>query len=242
MHSEDNTTPPTNGSLYGFFNRIYRQLSGTESVNNVPELRQTHLDIQLQPLVHTDFIGIDLMADSFRELRELDMQRHIMLINPIADSFRERETLELDYERRRARESLIERVILLPPERNWGATFNEEAAYWWAHGGRSKMESELACPLASLNSTRLENYADLVIDLDFICGISLEIMTNPVYDPAFPNQKYDLLVIREWLKEQPTNPCTRTPLSTENLVYDELLKERIDQFVNSVLAQRSCQF
>jgi hypothetical protein len=57
-------------------------------------------------------------------------------------------------------------------------------------------------------------------------------MTNPVYDPAFPQQKYDLLTIQHWLKGHHTNPTTRTPHSPENLVRDHELKDRIDYFMS----------
>lgn len=119
---------------------------------------------------------------------------------------------------------------------------NEEIALWWSHVRRQQMKSELAVCSESLNSSRLEAYPDLIIEDDFICGISREIMTNPVYDPNYPQQKYELLVIREWLKEHETNPYTRTPLLIENLIYDESLKDRIDQFVNEILTNSTCKF
>jgi hypothetical protein len=67
-------------------------------------------------------------------------------------------------------------------------------------------------------------------------------MTNPAYDPRCPQQKFDLLVIRQWLDNPPndpitgeplpsTHPVTRAPLKFSELVYDEALKERIDAFV-----------
>ena len=54
-----------------------------------------------------------------------------------------------------------------------------------------------------------------------------------------PQQRFDLLVIRAWLQEHPTNPFTRTPLLPENLIYDEPLRERIDLFVSNTLSQSS---
>jgi len=109
---------------------------------------------------------------------------------------------------------------------------HNEDSRWYDARRRSVVAQDLSIPLESLNATRLKDYSDLEIDDDFICRISLEIMTNPVYDPAFPQQKYDLLVIQHWLKGHHTNPITRTPLSPENLVRDDELKDRIDCFMS----------
>ena len=96
---------------------------------------------------------------------------------------------------------------------------------------------ELALNEADSNEFKLRDCLDLEIPYDFKCTISHEIMTNPVYDPAFPQKKYDLLVIRAWLKDNNTNPYTRTPLCMDDLVYDEVLKVQIDDFVNDTLTQ-----
>ncbi len=112
---------------------------------------------------------------------------------------------------------------------------------WWATIGQQQRDQALrnivAVPEDELNESKLENYLDLDIDFDFICAISRSIMTHPVYDPACPQQKFDLLAIKIWLEQNPTNPVTRTPLQFEDLVYDEPLKARIDQFVSQTLAQ-----
>ena len=80
-------------------------------------------------------------------------------------------------------------------EREMRRSYHGEAARWWTDNfRRSLMESKFAVPLESLNySTRLESQSNLVIDDDFVGEISHDTMTNPVYDQAFPEQKYDLL-------------------------------------------------
>jgi hypothetical protein len=109
---------------------------------------------------------------------------------------------------------------------------HHQDGHWRSDIRGAMIGEELSVPLESLNAKRLEGYSNLEIDDDFICKISFEIMTQPVYDPAFPEHKYDLPVIQHWLKEHDTNPTTRSPLSIENLVHDHSLKERIDQFVD----------
>ena len=114
---------------------------------------------------------------------------------------------------------------------------------WWRNFRRQRRDEQFSAAVTvlddELNATKLEHYPDLKVDHDFICGISQEIMTNPVYDPDFPQQKYDLLVIEAWLCDHETNPCTRTTLLTQNLVYDDALKLRIDRFMNDTLGQTS---
>ena len=89
------------------------------------------------------------------------------------------------------------------------------------------------------NATKLEHLPDLEIDERYLCALSLQIMTHPVYDPAKPQDRYELSWIRKWLETNETNPMTRLPLAFEALVYDEPLKEEIDAFVlDKLLAPR----
>ena len=122
-------------------------------------------------------------------------------------------------------------------------TSEAELAVWWKRFRRQRRDETFATAVAVLDTelyaTQLEHYPDVKIDADFICGISQDIMTNPVYDPAYPQQKYDLLVIESWLREHETNPCTRTPLLAEKLVYDEELKLRIDRFMTDTIQHTS---
>ena len=115
---------------------------------------------------------------------------------------------------------------------------------WWSTSGRDQTYTQashasmaLALTEMASNEYKLRDYADLEIPDDFMCTISHEIMTNPVYDPAYPQKKYDLLVIKTWLINHDTNPYTRTPLRLDNLVYDETLKIQIDDFVSEKIKQ-----
>lgn len=117
---------------------------------------------------------------------------------------------------------------------------------WWKQIRLERRNAQFAVavtlPENELYARKLEQLPDVDVDNDFICGISQEIMTNPVYDPAFPQQKYDLLVLDLWLRDHETNPITRTPLLTENLVYDEVLKSRIDEFMKETLSAQVSNF
>lgn len=109
---------------------------------------------------------------------------------------------------------------------------------WWSEADRQNSEQQLAVPMVPSNASKLDNYPEVVIPDDFKCVISYEIMTNPVYDPKYPQQKFDLHVISLWLNENKIHPCSRTPLSLEDLESDKPLKSRIDNFVNKTLRQQ----
>ena len=78
-------------------------------------------------------------------------------------------------------------------------------------------------------------FSGLIIPDDFICAITHEIMNDPVYDPNFPQQRYDRYALETWLAHSPTNPYTRAPLSVSGIVADSALKARIDGFVEVAL-------
>lgn len=107
---------------------------------------------------------------------------------------------------------------------------------WWQETRHQQnMATELAVRNEDRNAEKLESLSDLEIPEEFICSISYEIMTNPVYDPKCPQQKFDLLVIRTWLETHETHPLTRQKLHFSELVYDEALKTNIDAFVAAAL-------
>jgi hypothetical protein len=95
---------------------------------------------------------------------------------------------------------------------------------------------QLAARDSETNAGKLDPYPDVEIPVEFRCLISHAIMTVPVYDPRCPQHKFDLLVIRWWLNEEKQeNPYTRQPLQESELVVDEALKARIDEFVADTL-------
>ena len=111
-------------------------------------------------------------------------------------------------------------------------TAHEDVHQWW----RQLHSAALPDPENFRNSSKLAGYPDLEIPEEFICAITHQIMTDPVYDPNFPQQRYDRYALERWLVDHPTNPLTRTPLATTDLVADKVLQTRIDEFVASALS------
>ncbi|WP_133129417.1 U-box domain-containing protein [Legionella yabuuchiae] len=108
----------------------------------------------------------------------------------------------------------------------------EDPYHWWC---RQEPLLSLPDPEDFRNSSKLAGNTNLDIPEEFICAITHQIMTEPVYDRNFPQQRYDRHAIERWLSDHSTNPYTRTQLTTENLIADDGLKERIDEFVANVL-------
>ena len=66
----------------------------------------------------------------------------------------------------------------------------------------------------------------------YLCSISFQIMTVPVYDPAWPKSVFDRASILEWLKNNNSHPITRKRLYTDMLIENSSLKQEIDAFVH----------
>ncbi len=116
--------------------------------------------------------------------------------------------------------------------------WREHTSRWWNETGRQYQPgpNELTLQDIEMNAKKLEMFPDLIINQDFLCGISNEIMTDPVYARDCPQQKFELHVITRWLREKQTHPCTRAPLHVEDLVHDVELKARIDEFVDETMS------
>lgn len=70
------------------------------------------------------------------------------------------------------------------------------------------------------------------------CSLTNEIMTDPVYDPRHPGQKFERISIDIALDEKQENPFNRQPLTKAELILDEALKETIHTFVDSIAKAR----
>jgi len=125
--------------------------------------------------------------------------------------------------------------------RNPDYQWREYTARWWEETGRQYQPepNELTLQDIEMNATKLERFPDLTINKDFLCAISNAIMTYPVYARDCPQQKFELHVIKRWLRESQTHPCTRAPLHVEDLVHDVELKAQIDEFVEATILARS---
>ena len=116
---------------------------------------------------------------------------------------------------------------------------NPDFFRWWTRAETQSryqqlFAQEVALRREDLNASKLEEYTNLTVPDEFICPLSGEVMTTPVYDPNFPaNPRCDVLVMKTWLDEHGTNPFNRHILLTQDLVCDEILKEQIDNFVRT---------
>ncbi|MDF1827963.1 MAG: hypothetical protein P1U39_06750 [Legionellaceae bacterium] len=130
--------------------------------------------------------------------------------------------------------SFFQPEIFIPRRHYW-----EEEMQSWFHQNHYHPTTVVERQLVELeeteNARKLEAYDDVAIDERFICGITHEIMTHPIYDKNNPHQKMDFRALLEWLKEHNTHPFTRSELHISNLEYDERLKAEIDLFVAQTL-------
>ena len=119
--------------------------------------------------------------------------------------------------------------------------WREDTTRWWEETGKYYQPDPNVLTLLDIetNATKLERFPDLIINKDFLCNISDEIMTDPVYAHYCPQQKFEFNVIKRWLRENQTHPCTRAPLHVEDLVHDIELKAQIDNFVDETISARS---
>ena len=86
-------------------------------------------------------------------------------------------------------------------------------------------------PGCGVNAERLEGI-DVDIPSEYICPLSQEIMTDPVFDPEHPKIHFERSWIVTHLQNFKTNPITKTPLKITDLVVDTKLKDAIDNFVD----------
>jgi hypothetical protein len=95
-----------------------------------------------------------------------------------------------------------------------------------------------APPGAGENAEKLSGL-ELNIPDEFICPLSFQIMTNPVYVNAHPGQRFERSWIEYHLREHNDNPLNREPLSLSELSDDTTLKNQIDAYVEEQLAHAS---
>lgn len=84
-----------------------------------------------------------------------------------------------------------------------------------------------------------ENARNLADDSDvperFLCIITGQIMTTPVYDPRNPNQCFEKEAIEKSLSMKAENPCNRQPLVGSQLVVNEGLQGEISDWMGEAL-------
>ncbi len=72
------------------------------------------------------------------------------------------------------------------------------------------------------------------IPREYECPLSREVMTDPVYVRAHPNQKFERAWIEQALLIKPLNPLNREPLLVSDLVTDTDLKNKIERCLNQM--------
>ncbi|MDF1684158.1 MAG: hypothetical protein P1U36_05830 [Legionellaceae bacterium] len=115
----------------------------------------------------------------------------------------------------------------------------EEYVQMWLSQSKTHELTPVASELVELeetqNARKLDAYKSVEINERFLCGITHEVMTHPMYDRKSPQQKMDCRALLTWLGESKTHPFNRSELHRSDLEYDEALKVEIDQFVTATI-------
>jgi len=84
------------------------------------------------------------------------------------------------------------------------------------------------------NADLIGSFDDPNIPEEYLCQITQEIMTNPVYDKNHTQYKFERSEILKALSIKEQNPYTRTALHETDLIDDLELKGKINLFINSL--------
>lgn len=84
------------------------------------------------------------------------------------------------------------------------------------------------------NADKMSAFDEVNIPEEYLCQISQEIMTNPVYDKHHVQYKFERSEILKALSFQKQNPYTRTPLDEIDLMDDIELKRNINLYITSL--------
>lgn len=68
----------------------------------------------------------------------------------------------------------------------------------------------------------------------YCCCLTHQLMWDPVYDPQYPQYQYEKAWILEALSKKLENPCNRKPLTEEQLIPNDELRQAIEVFVNTI--------
>lgn len=80
---------------------------------------------------------------------------------------------------------------------------------------------------------------DLEIPDEYLCPLSLEIMTDPVYVENYPMHKFERAWIEGHLTQHAFNPLNRQPLALADLKPDTILRKRIDDYAEEQLQNKN---
>lgn len=107
---------------------------------------------------------------------------------------------------------------------------------------QSTSTKPIALPSAGSNADALQaiGYAE-PLNEKYVCMLSGDIMSEPVYDKAHPDIKFEKNWILRSLETKAENPFTRTALTSTDLIADIPLKQEIDAFVTNIVANHQPQ-
>lgn len=95
-------------------------------------------------------------------------------------------------------------------------------------------ERAIILPALGFNANQLDAiHYQGSIPVQYLCPLSAAIMTEPLYDPAHPQYKFESGWILQALKLNPQHPFTRTSLLPSELRLAQHLKAEIKAFVDA---------
>lgn len=231
-------------SIYNFVTSIYQYFTGQAPepiISYEPLYLAEFLDVSIEPQLTSGLLPTNLTPELLLSQSHHAFPAKINLHEYLPQHA---DTLFWRDEKRHMRQQEREMRQQAAREREqWENPFSD----WWRNTRLYQRNTQfgvaVSLPENELYAQKIDQFVGVDVPEEFICGISAEIMTNPVYDPNHPQQKYDYLVLETWLYEHEKNPYTGRPLLTQNLVYDEVLKAQIDEFMaETISAQRRMRF
>ncbi len=73
----------------------------------------------------------------------------------------------------------------------------------------------------------------------YVCPLTMHIMSDPVYVRQHPNQRFEKTWILAHLRNHANNPLTREPMNPSDLIEDSGLKTEIESFVENVISEHN---
>jgi hypothetical protein len=97
-------------------------------------------------------------------------------------------------------------------------------------------------PTDGVNSRKLKeiDYSGSIPE-QYICPLTMDIMSEPCYVRQHPNQRFEKSWILTHLQNHDDNPLTREPMTTDDLIDDTLLKSEISEFVEAQIHIKKAQ-
>ena len=224
--------------LIAFSSNLFNRLRGrdTTETDSTPDPILRALETDFDATTHTTMILQALDRDKYKHPISIDITAGTNQLTAAADlcEIQIKELYDQQDRLERLRNTTLP-VSLQSILHNLPAHFREvglrDAQEWYYNRNPTANTEET-------NAEKLGLFDGLELDIpdDFICPITLQIMTDPVIAPGYP-QRYERSAITAWVEGNRTNPVNRQPLHSRDLVADKNLKAQIDLFVQSTISQ-----